>query len=294
MASLRELRRQLKSVQMTGQMAGAMKTASSVKFTQISGTLTGFEPYAAVCRDMRRRFGASLSEAFPVKEPTAPRCFVFLGANRGLCGGYNIQLYEFADRLLAQAGDCCMIVSGRHAANHYTGPEAQNRTVRVLQEFTMPDIPSSDDASNLLRCALDLYEKGEVSTVELIWQRYVNVLTQEPDSLVILPLSEGARDQTRSHTPSAPGGSDNLLYLPDRDAVLQSAAGACVFADFYARVLEAAAGAQAATLVAMRTAFDNAEKSAAALEADISHRRQNEITSGVIETASGNAARRSE
>jgi F-type H+-transporting ATPase subunit gamma len=82
--------------------------------------------------------------------------------------------------------------------------------------------------------------------------------------------------------------------VPDRDTVLKASADACVSADFYARVLEAAAGAQAATLVAMRTASDNADKNAAALEADISHRRQSEVTSGVIETAGGNAAKRPE
>ena len=291
MASLRELKKQLESVRMIGQMAGAMKTASSAKFTRISGALTGFQPYVGACREMRQRFGASMYQAFPVREPAAPRCFILLGSNRGLCGGYNVRLYEYADRLLEQAGGC-VILSGRHAANHYAESAPQGQTFQILQEYDMPDLPSSDDAAALLNDALERYEKGEVSSVEIIWQRFINVLTQEPDSLALLPLSADAGD--RPKTAPAPADPEDLLYLPDRDAVLKSAAKVCICADFYEKVLEAAAGAQAATLVAMRTAYDNADESAAGLEADISHRRQSEITSGVIETAGGNAARRAE
>ena len=65
MAGLRELAKQLESVRMTGQMASAVKTAAAVKFSQISAALTAFGSYAAVCRDMRRRFGSALAEAFP-------------------------------------------------------------------------------------------------------------------------------------------------------------------------------------------------------------------------------------
>ncbi len=292
MASLRELKKQLESVRMTGQMAGAMKTASAVKFARISGVLTGYEAYASVCRDLRARFGRALSEALPQIRPQAPRCFVLLGSNRGLSGGYNGRLYEFADRILAEAGDADgyrLIVTGKHAANRFREQSAPDMKGRILREFTLPDIPSDEDAAPVLACALELYGAGEVSSVEVIWQEFINMLTQEPAHRVLLPL--GTEDGGK---PSGSRRGEEPLYVPDRDTVLKASADACVSADFYARVLEAAAGAQAATLVAMRTASDNADKNAAALEADISHRRQSEVTSGVIETAGGNAAKRPE
>ena len=295
MASLRELKKQLESTRMTGQMAGAMKTASAVKFTRISGVLTGFEAYASACRELRARFGAALAEAFPAKSPDAPRCFVLLGANRGLSGGYNGRLYECADRLLAEAaetGDYRLIAVGRHAVNRFREQSPPEVRRRILREFVFQDIPSAEDAASVLSCALELYKAGEVSSVEVIWQEFINMLTQEPASRVLLPL--GTDDSADADMPGGNYDAPDPLYMPDWETVLRSAADSCLSADFYARMLEAAAGAQAATLIAMRTASDNADKNASALEAEISHRRQSEVTSGVIETAGGNAAKRSD
>ena len=226
MASLRELKKQLESVRMTGQMAGAMKTASAVKFARISGVLTGYEAYASVCRDLRTRFGTALSEALPRKNPEAPRCFVLLGSNRGLSGGYNGRLYEFADRILAEAdadaagtGDADgyrLIVTGRHAANRFREQSAPDMKSRILREFTLPDIPSDEDAAPVLACALELYGAGEVSSVEVIWQEFVNMLTQEPAHRVLLPLGTDGGGEV----PSESRRGEEPLYVPDRDTVL--------------------------------------------------------------------------
>ena len=73
--------------------------------------------------------------------------------------------------------------------------------------------------------------------------------------------------------------------------MLRAAAEASVRTEFISRVLEAGAGHQAATLTTMRSACDNAEETAAVLTADISHKRQSEVTSSVIETSGGNVRR---
>lgn len=285
MASLRELRKHLASVEMTGQMAGAMKTAAAVKFSRISAVMETYSVYAAACARLRALFGSELGGAFPPADPDAPPCYVILGANRGLCGGYNIELYEYADRLLREAGDCRLIVVGRHAAAHY-----QERGAEPEAVFALPDSPAPADAEPVLEAALALWRGGRTSSVILVWQQFVNTLTQVPSSHVLLPLSAAAE----------PGGAEKAVYgkqpplfVPDRSTVLRAAAEACVRTDFLSRVLEASAGHQAATLTTMRSACDNAEETAAALTADISHKRQSEVTSSVIETSGGNARRES-
>ena len=283
MASLRELRKHLASVEMTGQMAGAMKTAAAVKFSRISAVMETFSVYAAACARLRDRFGDELGTVLPAENPAAPPCYVILGANRGLCGGYNIELYEYADSLLRDAGDFRLIVTGRHAAAHF-----RDRGTEPDAVFTLPDSPEPADAEPVLEAALTLYREGQVSSVVLVWQRFVNTLNQLPSSFVLLPVNT-----VREH--SEAGETDFLrhppLYVPDRTTVLHAAAEACVRTDFISRVLEAGAGHQAATLITMRSACDNAEETAAALTADISHKRQSEVTSSVIETSGGNARR---
>jgi len=280
MASLRELRKHLASVEMTGQMAGAMKTAAAVKFSRVSAVMETFSAYASACSALRERFGAALGTVLPPADPTAPPCYVLLGANRGLCGGYNIELYDYADRILSEAGDRILIAAGRHAVSHFRERGEEPEAV-----FDLPDAPEPSDAEPILNAALTLFREGRASSVILIWQRFVNTLTQVPSSFVLLPL-----DKTGGGT----GGRDTApepLYLPDRETVLLTAAEACVRAEFLTRVFEATAGHQAATLTTMRSACDNAEETAAALTADISHKRQSEVTSSVIETSGGNARR---
>ena len=283
MASLRELRKHLDSVEMTGQMAGAMKTAAAVTFSRISAVMETFSLYAAACARLRDRFGDELGTVLPPKDPTAPPCYVILGANRGLCGGYNLELYEYADSLLRDAGDCRLLVVGRHAAAHFLDRGTEPDAV-----FTLPDSPGPADAEPVLEAALTLYREGRASSVILVWQRFVNTLKQVPSSFVLLPLgAAGERNGT--------GEKDDLrqppLCVPDRDTVLRAAAEACVRTDFVSRVLEAGAGHQAAMLTTMRSACDNAEETAAQLTAEISHKRQSEVTSSVIETSGGNTRR---
>lgn len=103
------------------------------------------------------------------------------------------------------------------------------------------------------------------------------MLTRRPTAKKVLPMAGG---QGREHAA--------VLLLPDRESVLKNAAVNCVDAVMYSAILSAAAGAQAATLVAMRSAYDNALESAAALETEISRKRQSEVTNSVLETASGN------
>ena len=280
MSNLRELKKHLNSVEMTGQMAGAMKTASAVKFSKISAALDRLSGYAGACRRLRERFGSALSEAYPAGKPDAPPCFVVLGANRGLCGGYNIALYEYADRLIGECPRAPLLITvGRHAETHF-----RDRGIEPDAAFVLSDAPDPAEAEPVLDAALSFVREGRASSVTIVWQRFVNTLTQVPSSFVLLPAESGAGSKDGDLSPEP-------LFLPDRETVLRYAADACIRAEFFSRIFEAGAGHQAATLATMRSAYDNAEETAAALTAEISHRRQSEVTSSVIETAGGNAGR---
>ena len=271
MEGLRELKKHLEGIRSTEQLAGAMKTASAAKLTRVGKALDRFSAYAAACRALKDRYGSALSEVWPAAAPDAPRCFVLLGANRGLSGGYNIELYAYLDRVLAGAGDWLLVAAGKHAVARY-----RERSVKLAGEFPLPDTATYEEAEPILDFVLGLWREGKISSVELVGQRFVNTLTQRPECTVLLPMRDAGTC-----------GAD-ALFVPDRETVLRGVAETCVRADFYGRVLEAAAGCQAATLTAMRTACDNARESAAELETEISRKRQSEVTSGVLETSGGN------
>lgn len=273
MPNLRELKKHLHSIEMTGQLAGAMKTVAAAKYSRINAILSNYSRYAKRCAEIRERFGGALSRAYPCVNPDAPRGIVVLGSNRGLCGGYNIELLNFSDAVLSESPRPWKLFAvGKRASVRF-----HDNGTPVERDFDLPDVIRYEDCSSLLSCLLELYRRGEISTVEVIHQKFVNMLTQTPEISPLLPLTAAGKEEI----------PDDILYVPDRETVLFSAAEVCVNASMYMYLLESAAGAQAATLMAMRSAFDNAEQTAAELESAISRKRQSNVTASVIETSGG-------
>ena len=270
MASLQELRKRLRSIQSTGQLASAMRTAATAKYARLGRIRNEFEPYAAACRDMLGLLG---SAGVPRKaEEIAPRdCLVVLGGNRGLCGGFNAELLRFLDEQIKTTPSPILLAGGRKAAAHLRERGA------AFEEFTVSDVPTFAEVKCLTDRLRELYAAGEVERVVVVYQSFRNMLTQIPAAAQILP-----------GTGDAAGEDSTLLYLPDRETIGAQLAVSCLEARMFDLALENAAGAQAATLMAMRSACDNAEAAAANLEITINRRRQAEVTSSVIETASGN------
>lgn len=272
MASLQELRKRLRSIQSTGQLAGAMRTAATAKYARLGRLREDFAPYAGACRDMLRLLGgAGVSRS---SEAIRPRdCLVVLSANRGMCGGFNAELLRFLAERLEEREDPALLVSGRKAAAFLRERGA------AFEEFAISDVPVYGEVKALADRLRALYAAGEVERVLVIYQGFQNMLTQVPEIRQLLPETET----------DGQSGETGLLFLPDRDAIAAQLAVSCLDAEVFDLAVENAAGAQAATVMAMRSACDNAEAAAANLETTINRRRQAEVTSSVIETASGSA-----
>lgn len=273
MAGLRELKKRLSSIQTVGQLAGAMRTVSAAKYSRVSTVRTAFSAYAAGCEALMDRFGSELAAAIPRGNPNAPRCYVVMAGNRGLCGGYNVELSAFAIRYLHDLeGSFRVVAVGRKAES-----ALQDGGLPPDRVFTLPDVPNFDACGELFSYLREGYMSGEFSEVHFIHQKFINTLTCQPVCAQILPMGS-----------EASAGAPAPLFLPDRGTVLKAAALSCVDTALYSAVLSAAAAAQAATLVAMRSAYDNAQEAMGALEIQISRKRQSEVTNSVLETSSGN------
>ena len=271
MASLQELRKRLRSIQSTGQLASAMRTASTAKYARVSRAREDFTPYAEACRDMLRMMGGGGVSRETDADDDGRECIVVFSGNRGLCGGFNAELLRFLDERIAAADDPLLLVCGRKAAAHLREQGVP------FEEFEASDLPTYEEIHPLAERLRRAYVSGEAATVTVVYQFFKNMLTQIPRAERILP-EEDSRER---------GEDDSLLYLPDRDTIAEQLAVSCLDAEVYEFALVNASGAQAATIMAMRNACDNAQASAAELEITINRRRQAEVTSSVIETASG-------
>ena len=278
MAGLQNLKKQLRSIRATGQLAGAMKTVSSAKYAKLGALHAAYAGYAQAADRLRGRFGAEFAAALPCVNPAAPEGYLVLSSNRGLCGGYNNELLAEALRRLQAAARPCVVMTGGRVAEAFF----QARRTPVRQSFRIPDVPGYADVQPLCEELLRLFCAGELSALYVVYQHFRNVLTQTPGCERLLPFGPAPQDDGPEQT----AGQPELLCLPDSRTVVRAAALTCFRAGVYSAVLEAASGAQAATMMAMRSAYDNAEESSARLELELNRRRQSEVTAGVIETSS--------
>ena len=189
------------------------------------------------------------------------------------CGGFNAELFRFMDRALAAEDETPHIISCSRKASAYLREHSL-----AYEEFILSDVPDYEETHALCEHLKKLYTTGAVNRVRLIYQSYRNMLSQEPTDRQILP-------DPASHKTANP---DGILYLPSPAAIGARLALTCLNNEVFAAALDNASGAQAATLMAMRSACDSATESAAKLETTINRRRQADVTASVIEIASGN------
>ena len=270
MATLRELRKRLRSVRSTGALAGAMKTVSTAKYSRLSSALQAGSEYARCCDTLVSMAGGLDIDRDSLRG--APALYVLFSGNRGLCGGYNSELFAFFSDLRRDLPDSCVYAACGRTAREY----CREKGIKLAYEFDIPDVPTFEDArrvSEYFRC---LYSEGAVSEIIFVYQKFENMLKQTPATSVFLSA------RAEEETPADCG----TLFIPDRKTVAETAIPVCFDEKIYSHLLSCASGAQAATLMAMLAAYDNAGATADTLETAINRRRQTEVTAGVIETSS--------
>lgn len=274
MAGMRELKNRLKSIRATGQLAGAMKTVASAKFSKSNKILQNYTEYAGACGEVLKKFGSELESVLPCPDAEAPECLIVVTSNRGLCGSYNTALLAFADEcFLSRRRDgkpFQIVTCGKMAQTYY-----EEHGVETAKNFNLPDVPEYEDCGEMFEYIRNEFEAGHFSSVRFIYQHFKNTLTQIPCTKEVLPLT-AEKTEVSENT--------DALYIPDRRTVMKNACTVCLNACIFETVLEASTGAQAATLMAMREAYNNAEETAAGLNLEICRKRQSEVTSSVLET----------
>ena len=264
MATVQTLKKQLRGIRSTQKLTKAMKTISTVKFSKLNGLYGRYARYGAACRDLQRRFGSGFAGALPAADPEAPRGVVVLSSNKGLCGSFNAELLNYARQQLTEHDR--VIACGKKAIQYFRA-----RTFSVEKEVVPGDVPAYEEAVALLDELLQLRKEGKISEITVIYPRYLNMMQQQPDQYDLFAAEEATGELP--------------LCCPDRETVEDKVATPVLRGTFYRLMLEAALGAQAATLMTMRSAYDTATEYVAHLEGQINRKRQSAVTADVLETA---------
>ncbi len=268
MAGLQQLKNRLRSIKITAQIADAMKTVSSAKLSKLTQKNKYYAEYTAALAKLSAACGVVGENSHANTRP----CFLVLGSNRGLNGSFNSELHSFAEKTLRQQNGAVVYVCGKSAESFFCEKEIPFR-----YSFTFNDIPSIEDYEPLFSALIAKYLSGEITSINVIYSKYINTLKQIPEVLRVLP-SEAEESAAAENEP---------LFFPEKQAICKRVDELLIKSRLYSCALSTATGSQAATLMAMRTASDNAAQAVLSLTTEINKKRQNRVTADVIETGSG-------
>lgn len=287
MATPREIRRRIRSVRNTSQITRAMEMVSAAKMRRAQERVRASRPYSERIRLMiagLSAVGESVErEQFPLLEQREIKRIgvVLVTADRGLAGAFNTNVIRRAVRFIREDTGlpADLITVGRKGRDFF------NRTTQEIEaEFTaLGDAPSMDTLRPIIDIAVEDFTSGRVDAVYLIYTKFVNTLTQQPEVLQILPI-------TPPEDATAEEQIQDFIFEPDPDTVLQALLPRYIETQVYQAILESVASEHSARMVAMRAASDNAAEFINELTLTLNKARQAQITREVSEIAAGAAA----
>jgi F-type H+-transporting ATPase subunit gamma len=296
----RILRRRIRSVQSTKKITRAMELIAASRIVKAQARVTAAVPYADRITDVARHLQESGGSNHPLLSPRPEIrnvALVVIGADRGLCGGYNSSVIRAAEaeiREHARAGrDYTLVTAGRKVEGYF---RFRNYRIRAAHAG-FSGSPSYEDAREIASSLLEPFEAGEIDLVQTVYTRFVSAGRQEVIVRPLLPLDsedfEGGRSTSSPVTASAhdAAGSDEAKaayeFEPNPEAILDELLPRYVQARVYAALLNAAASEHAARQRAMKAATDNADELITALSRVMNRARQDAITTEIMEIAGG-------
>ena len=291
MASGKELRTKIKSVENTKKITKAMEMISVSKMRKAQERMRAARPYSEKIRNIATNLGKANPEyVHPFLKANDGKSvgFIVVTTDKGLCGGLNSNLFrqitlKLRETQTAGKTPLSVAIGGK-------GLGFLNRIgAKVVSHVThLGDKPHLDKLIGPVKVLLDAYIKGEVNAVYLSYNKFVSTMRQEPVLEQLLPLS-AAKMQEQTKASGTQHGWD-YIYEPDAQAVIDDLLVRYAEALVYQAVAENMASEHAARMVAMKAATDNAGNVIAELKLIYNKTRQAAITKELSEIVAGAAA----
>jgi F-type H+-transporting ATPase subunit gamma len=291
MASLKETKTRIASVKSTLQITSAMKMVAAAKLHRAQQAIAGMAPYqeklGSILKDLLAGSGVRASLDTPLlQENGSDRvAVVAFSSNSSLCGGFNTtavkSLLSELDALESagvQRTKIDLYPVGKKIAD-----AARKIGFPVRQDAShLLDKPAYEPAAAFARTLTESFEKGEVGRIILLYNHYQSNAAQPPVKDIFLPLALPAADGTTSE--------EDLIVEPGKKEVVEELLPKVLLLKIYTVLLDSFAAEQAARTVAMQLASDNADELLEQLTLEYNKRRQQAITSELLDIVGGSLA----
>ena len=286
MAGGKEITTKIRSIENTRKVTSALEMVSASKIRKSQDLMNATRPYAR----MIRRVMGHLSKANPEyrhpftvrREQTRKVGYIIISTDRGLCGGLNTNLFKLVLASIAEwrakDAEVSLVTLGKKASAFF-----KNINVEIAAHTSdLGEKPQIEDLIGSIKVMLDAYREEEVDLVYVVYNDFVNTMSQHPTLQQLLPLPESDDEEIRDIW--------DYIYEPDAEALLDTVLVRYIEADVYQAVLENLASEHAARMIAMKNATDNAGDLIDELTLVFNKARQAAITQEISEIVAGAAA----
>lgn len=286
MPSTRDIRRRIKSVKNTAQITKAMQMVAASKMRRAQQSALAGRPYAALMNQVLAEVLDQVGDfTHPLMESREVRKtgLVVVASDKGLCGGLNGNIMREAAKY--DKASTLYICAGRKASQFVA------RTRRQLAaEFTYKDAPLFSEARAISKFAREMFLSGEVDRVDILFTNFISTLTQKPQVMPLLPLTE-VKGVTiglvgESMSDELVKSTTEFLFEPSAEVVLGGMLPHYLNFQVYQVLLEAKASEHSARMIAMKNATDNARQLIKDLTLEYNKIRQATITKELLEISS--------
>lgn len=285
MASGKEIRTKIGSIKNTQKITSAMEMVAASKMRKAQDRMAAGKPYSQRMRAVVAHLASGNLEykhMFLTERDVKRVGYILVSTDRGLCGGLNINVFKAALRhsktWADQQVDVDFCLIGAKAAAFFKS--VGGRVVAKTRD--LGEQPSLTSLIGSVKVMLDKFADGEIDRLFLVGNDFVNTMTQTPYVNQLLPLKPEDSELKRK--------SWDYIYEPDAHELLDGLLVRYIESQVYQAVVENVACEQAARMIAMKAATDNAGSMIEDLQMAYNKARQAAITQEISEIVSGAAA----
>lgn len=286
MASGKEIRTQIKSIKNTQKITSAMEMVAASKMRRAQESMRATRPYATKIRNVVSHLAQAHPEykhTFMIEREVKRVGFIVISSDRGLCGGLNANEFRVAVNKMKELDEQGIGIDvgtiGKKSTQYFKRLKGNLRA----ETSGLGDRPRLEDIIGVVKVMLDAYEEGEIDQLFVVYNEFVNTMTQSPQLDQILPISVVKVDKEIKH-------HWDYIYEPDSRTVLEGLLMRYIESQVYQGMVENIACEMAARMIAMKSATDNAGDIIDGLELVYNKARQAAITQEISEIVSGASA----
>ena len=290
MASLKEVKTRIASVNSTRKITSAMKMVASSKLHRAQQAIESMRPYERQLTRIMSTFVGSMEgevdTAYAAQRDVKRVVIVLFTSNSSLCGGYNAnavkafvkKVEEYRSRNIEV---CRVYAMGKKAAEAV----GKLKNFDLVDKSALLDHPSYQEAAKVASELMDLYVKGDIDEVDIIYHHFKSAGTQILTTETFLPIDLHA-DSTEE------GATNNLNFIvePSIGDIVNQLIPKSLHLRLYTALLDSLASEHAARVIAMQVATDNADDLLRELTLTYNKTRQQAITNELLDIAGGSAA----